>query len=106
MTSAIFAKSKKHRDKKCVNKDVIVRSIIRALKILDPRNFFAMLMPNLFGIEIFFLHNRGVPSSNIYAVERDPDIRRYLKPSQIARVFNVERYLKYVDEIFKRVFGR
>jgi adenylosuccinate lyase len=39
-------------------------------------------------------------------VERDPDIRRYLKPSEIGRVFNVERYLKHVDEIFRRVFGR
>jgi adenylosuccinate lyase len=39
-------------------------------------------------------------------VERDQDIRRYLKPKEIAAVFNVERYLKYVDEIFKRVFGR
>jgi DNA polymerase III delta prime subunit len=39
-------------------------------------------------------------------VERDPDIRRYLKPSEIRRIFNVERYLKHVDEIFKRVFGK
>jgi adenylosuccinate lyase len=39
-------------------------------------------------------------------VERDPDISRYLKPPEIARVFNVERYLKHVDEIFKRVFGK
>src|SRR5271157_5305733 len=38
--------------------------------------------------------------------ERDEDIRRYLKPSEIARVFNVERYLKHVDEIFRRVFGK
>ena len=37
---------------------------------------------------------------------RDSDIRRYLIPSQIARVFNAERYLKHVDEIFRRVFGR
>jgi len=37
---------------------------------------------------------------------RDPDIRRYLTPSAIARVFNLERYLKHVDEIFQRVFGR
>ena len=39
-------------------------------------------------------------------VERDPDIRGTLKPSEIARVFNVERTLKHVDEIFRRVFGR
>jgi adenylosuccinate lyase len=38
--------------------------------------------------------------------ERDEDIRRYLAPDEIARVFNVERYLKHVDEIFRRVFGK
>jgi adenylosuccinate lyase len=38
-------------------------------------------------------------------VERDPDIRQYLKPSEIVEVFNVERYLTHVDEIFERVFG-
>ena len=38
--------------------------------------------------------------------ERDEDIRRYLKVDEIARVFNVERYLKHVDEIFRRVFGK
>jgi adenylosuccinate lyase len=39
-------------------------------------------------------------------VERDDDIRRYLTPREIAAVFNVERYLTHVDEIFQRVFGR
>jgi len=39
-------------------------------------------------------------------VERDDDIRRYLKPSEIAEVFKVERYLTHVDEIFSRVFGK
>jgi len=39
-------------------------------------------------------------------VERDDDIRRYLTPKEIAAVFNVERYLTHVDEIFKRVFGK
>jgi len=38
--------------------------------------------------------------------ERDEDIRRYLAPDEIARAFNVERYLKHVDEIFRRVFGK
>ncbi len=38
-------------------------------------------------------------------VERDDDIRRYLTPTEIARVFNVQRYLTHVDEIFARVFG-
>jgi adenylosuccinate lyase len=39
-------------------------------------------------------------------VERDDDIRQYLKPSEIAEVFNVERYLTHVDEIFASVFGK
>ena len=39
-------------------------------------------------------------------VERDDDVRQYLKPSEIAEVFNVERYLTHVDEIFDRVFGK
>ncbi len=39
-------------------------------------------------------------------VERDDDIRRYLTPSEIARVFNAERYLTHVDEIFARVFEK
>ncbi len=39
-------------------------------------------------------------------VERDPDIRQYLKPSEIAEIFNVDRYLTHVDEIFARVFSK
>ncbi len=39
-------------------------------------------------------------------VQRDAEIRRFLKPSEINEVFVVERYLKHVDEIFERVFGK
>jgi len=39
-------------------------------------------------------------------VERDADIRRFLKPREIARVFEVKRYLRHVQGIFRRVFGR
>jgi adenylosuccinate lyase len=39
-------------------------------------------------------------------VERDADIRRFLRPTEIARVFEVEHYLRHVEEIFRRVFGR
>jgi adenylosuccinate lyase len=39
-------------------------------------------------------------------IERDPDIRRYLTPKEIASVFNVERYLKHVDGIFRQVFRK
>ena len=39
-------------------------------------------------------------------VERDEDIRRYLAPREIARAFSVERQLRYVDAVFRRVFGK
>jgi adenylosuccinate lyase len=39
-------------------------------------------------------------------VERDPDIRRYLQPREIARAFSLERQLRHVGEVFRRVFGK
>jgi adenylosuccinate lyase len=39
-------------------------------------------------------------------VERDPDIRRYLTPREIGRAFSIERQLRNVDAIFRRVFGK
>jgi len=38
--------------------------------------------------------------------ERDPDIRRYLQPRQIAHAFSLERQLRHVDEVFRRLFGK
>ena len=38
-------------------------------------------------------------------VEKDPDIRRYLSPSEIARAFSLDRQFRNVDAIFRRVFG-
>ena len=39
-------------------------------------------------------------------VERDPDIARYLAPREIARAFSIERQLRHVDTVSRRVFGR
>ena len=39
-------------------------------------------------------------------VEHDPDIAKYLAPREIARSFSVERQLRHVDTVFRRVFGR
>jgi len=35
----------------------------------------------------------------------DPDIRRYLSPRELANSFSLKRQLRYVDAIFRRVFG-
>jgi adenylosuccinate lyase len=36
----------------------------------------------------------------------DPRIRKWLKPKELAALFNLDHTLKHVDVIFKRVFGR
>jgi adenylosuccinate lyase len=38
------------------------------------------------------------------AIESDPEICKYLNPSQIAESFAIRRYLIHVDRIFERVF--
>ncbi len=38
-------------------------------------------------------------------VESDADIRRYLSARDIAQAFSLKRQLRYVDAIFRRVFG-
>jgi len=38
------------------------------------------------------------------AIEADPEIGRVLKPEQIAQSFSLDRQLRNVDKIFKRVF--
>jgi adenylosuccinate lyase len=39
------------------------------------------------------------------AIEADPEIRRILKPEQIAQSFSLDRQLRNVDKIFDRVFA-
>jgi adenylosuccinate lyase len=39
------------------------------------------------------------------AIERDPEIGKFLTPEQIAEAFSLERQLRNVDRIFARVFG-
>jgi adenylosuccinate lyase len=38
------------------------------------------------------------------AIEADPAVRKLLAPEEVAAAFSVERYLRYVDRIFDRVF--
>jgi adenylosuccinate lyase len=38
-------------------------------------------------------------------VAMDPRVTRYLPPPALERAFDVQRQLRYVDDIFSRVFG-
>jgi adenylosuccinate lyase len=40
------------------------------------------------------------------AVEADPEISALLAPGKLAETFSVERHLRHVDTIFRRVFGK
>jgi adenylosuccinate lyase len=40
------------------------------------------------------------------AVEKDPEIRSHLSPDQIAESFSIERQLRHVDAIYRRVLER
>lgn len=71
--------SRQKRDARCVEKDLIVRRIIEALPIPTPKAFHAVLMPSLHGPEVSLLGDRGVPTSNFFAVERDPAIHKKLR---------------------------
>jgi adenylosuccinate lyase len=37
--------------------------------------------------------------------ERDPDIRKHLKPAELADLFNLEHQLRYEDELLRRALG-
>ncbi len=39
-------------------------------------------------------------------VEKDVDVRRYLSREEIAHAFSLQRHLRYVDAIFRRVFAK
>jgi adenylosuccinate lyase len=39
------------------------------------------------------------------AVEADPEIAKLVPIEKLAETFSVERHLKHVDAIFRRVFG-
>jgi hypothetical protein len=62
------------RDKRCVAKDRISRSILESLDLSNPKDFKAILMPCYWGPELVFLRERGVPAENIFIVERNKKI--------------------------------
>ncbi len=39
-------------------------------------------------------------------IRQDPKIARYLTPQEIDAVFDLKEYLKHVDYLFHRIFGK
>jgi hypothetical protein len=66
-----FSVSRADRDRFCAKKDRVLLPLLRKVRIDDPKSFRAILMPSLYGAEAFYLVGRGVPSSNLFAVENN-----------------------------------
>ncbi len=65
-----FTKSKKARDRFCISKDRITRPILYDISIKNPKDFYAMLMPCIYGEEAYIFNRRKVPNQNLFALER------------------------------------
>lgn len=66
-----FSQSRAARDRFCRGKDRVLVPILERLEIGNPADFRAVLMPSLYGIEARFLVAKGVPASNIFAIENN-----------------------------------
>lgn len=66
-----FSMSRMDRDRFCKNKDKVLVPILDSIEISDPQSFRAILMPSLYGIEARLLVKKGVPASNLFAIENN-----------------------------------
>lgn len=71
-----FTDSRKLRDKFCQNKDSVLLPILNSIQINNSKSFHALLMPCLYGSEAYFLQNKGIPTKNIFALERNHKIHQ------------------------------
>jgi adenylosuccinate lyase len=39
-------------------------------------------------------------------ISGDHEVRRYLKPQEIEKIFDLRNFLRHLDDIFRRVFRR
>lgn len=74
-----FFAARKARDARCIEKDAITRTLIKSLRMPNPRAFTAVLMPSAYGPEVAWLRERGVPKDNIFAIERNHVIHAAIK---------------------------
>jgi len=75
-----FFHDRKSRELRSQDKNKVVSTILGPYLIENPLSFKVLLMPGLFGPELSILKAKGVPDSNIWALERDPEVfRRFVK---------------------------
>jgi len=69
-----FTTSKEVRDKKCEEKDLTLKSLLDRVIIGYPDHTHALLMPGLYGMELDYLQDKGVPAGNLFVIEKDRSV--------------------------------
>jgi len=92
MSARSFSVGKSRRDDLFREKDDVTLPILRRIIIRRPGLFYAVLMPSLYGPELFHLRERGVPGRNIFAVERDRQVHAVLAdpPDSYPHLFGIQ----------------
>lgn len=73
MSRFTTGESAKNRNLRSRNKDSVITPILESVRVQYPHRFKALLMPCLHGPELAILTKKGIPSSNIVAIENNPN---------------------------------
>lgn len=85
----VFFTDKKKRNRRCREKDKVTEVILNKIKVINP--FHVLLMPNLYGKELFWLRKNNVDFKNVYAVEREKNIwSKYINPGNLKHLNNIQ----------------
>lgn len=84
-----FWEDKRKRYIVCKNKDSIIKELLLGLDLKVPSEFHAILMPNLYGVELFYLLEQDVPNRNLFAIERNQHVHCKYRDSQYKHLSDI-----------------
>ena len=100
-SEAVFSSTK--RDARCREKDSVIKPILWSVDIPDPRDFHALLMPCTQGPELDILGSKGVPPSNVWAIEGRAEelkkMRRILKVRMLDRPMRSDKAIVHIEAL-------
>jgi len=94
--ATFFTTDRAFRDARCVSKDILTKRIFASLSFRDPKKFTAVLMPSMYGPEVSWLRDEGVPRRNLFAIERDRHVHATLKVPTTKKALPVQFALDHV----------
>lgn len=94
--ATFFSTDRAFRDARCGAKDALTKRIFASLNLNKPKQFTAVLMPSMYGPEVGWLRERGVPRRNLFAIEHDPLVHAVLRIPAPRKPLAVEFALDHV----------